>query len=207
MYGDWRDLHFNVMSDFLLELNSYVNGAVLKGGTSLMLCYGLDRFSEDIDLDVTDRRICLHEFVNLFCVRHGISYRIAKDTDTVKRYMLHYGGNKPLKVEVSYRQLASGQELDCINGVLVYTISKLFSQKLLAYTGRSKIRDLFDVMFIYNKYYEYLAGMQISQLKDVVSYKGLSNAEVLIREQPDELINSDKLVNDYLNMWNSLGLL
>jgi len=26
---------------------------VLKGGTALMLCYGLERFSEDIDLDST----------------------------------------------------------------------------------------------------------------------------------------------------------
>lgn len=31
--------------------SSQGNPFVLKGGTALMECYGLDRFSEDIDLD------------------------------------------------------------------------------------------------------------------------------------------------------------
>lgn len=207
MYGDWRDSHFDIMSKFMSELNLTIKGAVLKGGTSLMLCYGLDRFSEDIDLDVTDRKIILQRFVCSFCEKYGITYRIAKNTDTVKRYMIHYGGNKPLKVEVSYRQMADKQDVCYINDILVYTISELFNQKLIAYNGRSKIRDLFDIMFIYRNYYKYLASMQVSQLKRVVSYKGLSDAEMLVREQPDDLINSDKLIVDYLDLWNSLGLL
>lgn len=207
MYGDWRDSHFDIMSKFMSELNLTIKGAVLKGGTSLMLCYGLDRFSEDIDLDVTDRKIILQRFVGSFCEKYGITYRIAKNTDTVKRYMIHYGGNKPLKVEVSYRQMADKQDVCYINDILVYTISELFNQKLIAYNGRSKIRDLFDIMFIYRNYYKYLASMQVSQLKRVVSYKGLSDAEMLVREQPDDLINSDKLIVDYLDLWNSLGLL
>ena len=46
-----RKLHFEIIKDFLLYLNRVSKDYILKGGTSLMTCYGLDRFSEDIDLD------------------------------------------------------------------------------------------------------------------------------------------------------------
>ena len=47
-------MHRHVIKTFLTELNSCGNDRfILKGGTALMLCYGLDRFSEDIDLDGT----------------------------------------------------------------------------------------------------------------------------------------------------------
>ena len=44
-------LHKKVIIDFLNYLNSQTDQFILKGGTALMLCYGLNRFSEDIDLD------------------------------------------------------------------------------------------------------------------------------------------------------------
>ena len=48
---DWRIFHGKVLKAFVLALNKKSNSYILKGGTSLMLCYGLTRFSEDIDLD------------------------------------------------------------------------------------------------------------------------------------------------------------
>ena len=48
---DWQTNHGNFIEAFLLFLNKQTDQFVLKGGTALSLCYGLDRFSEDIDLD------------------------------------------------------------------------------------------------------------------------------------------------------------
>ena len=46
-----RDTHKNFMKQILLEINRRELPSYLKGGTSLLLCHGLDRFSEDIDLN------------------------------------------------------------------------------------------------------------------------------------------------------------
>lgn len=54
--SDWREQHGVVISLFLKYLNSQTDDFVLKGGTALMTCYKLDRFSEDIDLDGKARR-------------------------------------------------------------------------------------------------------------------------------------------------------
>jgi len=101
----WQQDHKDVIHQFLKQMNTVSSSFILKGGTALMECYGLDRFSEDIDLDAS--RVKLHGFIDDFCKSSGYSYRIAKDTPTVNRFMIDYGSpmNKRLKVEISYRNM------------------------------------------------------------------------------------------------------
>ena len=207
----WMDLedkkkHFEVICNFLEYLNRNSNDYFLKGGTSLMLCYGLDRFSEDIDLDSTNKSIS--GIVNKFCAINGFEYRVAKDTDTVKRFLIHYGTNKPLKIEISYRQKSIDKNRVCLkNGVYVYKINEIFGMKMNAYNSRDKIRDLYDVVFIVNHYYDQLSEERLEMFKDVLSYKGLEQFDYLINTQQDELIDKDKLGNDFLEMFDKLGVL
>ena len=42
---DWQTNHGNFIEAFLLFLNKQTDQFVIKGGTALSLCYGLDRFS------------------------------------------------------------------------------------------------------------------------------------------------------------------
>lgn len=84
-------MHGNIIKSFILFLNSRSNQYILKGDTSLMLCYGLTRFSEDIDLDALCSKD-IERIVNDFCRLNNYTFRVAKDTNTVKRYMIHYGG-------------------------------------------------------------------------------------------------------------------
>ena len=123
----WQKKHREVISDFLKYLNGCSDDYILKGGTSLMLCYGLDRFSEDIDLD--GKGGIIRNIVNDFCAEKGYSYRVAKDTDTVKRYMVNYGDTgRPLKVEVSFRKkVIEPSEVTKFNGVNVYKICLLYT--------------------------------------------------------------------------------
>lgn len=48
---DWRPEHGKTIYSFLEYLNKRSDNFILKGGTALLTCYELDRFSEDIDLD------------------------------------------------------------------------------------------------------------------------------------------------------------
>ena len=129
---DWQTNHGNFIEAFLLFLNKQTDQFVLKGGTALSLCYGLDRFSEDIDLD--GRKQDIKEIVKRFCVNHGVNFRVAKDTATVKRCIIDYGNDvHPLKIEVSYRNKNLGlEEASKDSYVPVCQLSKgiyLFKQK------------------------------------------------------------------------------
>ena len=173
-----------------------------------MLCYGLDRFSVDIDLDGQGSSI--KGIIDRFCANNGYSYRVAKDTDTVNRYMINYGDDmhKPLKVEVSFRRKSiEANEYDNINGILVYKIDSLTIMKSNAYTSRDKIRDLFDLTFICNNYFDNLSPQTLTLLRSAIEYKGLEQLDYVLREQDDELIDKDKLVESFLIMFEKLGLL
>lgn len=208
---DWRVMHGEIIRDFLYFLNAKSNKFILKGGISLMLCYGLTRFSEDIDLDGFDNKNffkIVDSFIQMYKNKYqGISVRRAEDTDTVKRVFIHYGGSKPLKVEVSYRRTSiSEKEYDFINNVFVYNISSILSMKLNAFNHRDKIRDLYDITFIYIRYKDELNSGLLFMLRDAVAYKGLEQFDYLIRTQSDELIDNDKLAEEFLSMYYDLGL-
>lgn len=129
---------------------------VLKGGTALLLCYGLDRFSEDIDLDGRKKlniRSRVEAALSRVTREHDI--RIAKDTDTVQRLKIRYVtavSKGALKIEVSYRNGFDDADTAVISGVKTYRVACLIEQKLAALEGRTTARDLYDVAFLVGTY-------------------------------------------------------
>lgn len=208
MGDDWRAQHSKTIDGFLRYLNSKSDKYILKGGTALMKCYGLDRFSEDIDLDSTDHNT-IPVVIEQFCAENGFRYRTAKSTDTVKRYFINYGNDeKPLKVEVSYRQKEINPDLvKNVNGINVYTLDRLTRMKCAAYSGRDKIRDLYDICFITNTHLSELSPDTQDQLRISFEAKGIEQFDYIINTQKDDLIDTDKLAEDVLTAFDSLDLL
>lgn len=151
--NNWQSEHRKTINSFLSFLNSKTDNFILKGGTALLACYNLDRFSEDIDLDSMDKNII--NYIDAYCTQNNFEYRIAKDTDT----------------------------------------------------SRDRLRDLYDVCFICNKYYDQLSDISISLLRSAVEYKGIEHFDYIIQTQQDELIDTNKLASDFLETYNLLGLL
>lgn len=128
---------------------------VLKGGTALLLAYGLDRFSEDLDFDAP-HKLNLESRIRR-SVPHGItldSIDAVKDTPTVTRYRVRYDsehGPRALKLEISYRTPALESDTRTIQGFRVAALPRIIDQKLLAaHDGRdtrSKVRDLYDLEY------------------------------------------------------------
>lgn len=207
MSDDWRLAHKKTMSEFLGYINRDSDSFVLKGGTALLFCYGLDRFSEDIDLDGKHKNLV--GLVKKFCEEYGYGYRVAKQTDTVQRCMIDYGGNgKPLKIEASFRRREiKPEETLIINGIKVYSLDALCSMKVNAYAGRDRLRDLYDAVFIHNNYFEQLSPQVIFSLSNVIEHKGIEQFDYLVRTQGDDLIDSEQLAEEFLKMYSSLGLL
>lgn len=207
MLNEWEDKHYKVITSFLKFLNEKSDDFILKGDTALLTCYNLDRFSEDIDLDARNNRN-LEKLVEDFCNKYQYKYNVKKDTNTTKRFFIGYSDNSKLKIEVSYRRnKIEENELTKINGILVYNINELGVMKTSAYMGRNKIRDLYDLCFIVNNYWDKLSEDVKSVIRVAVEYKGIEQFEFLSKDNLDELVNMQKLEDDFLKTFDKLGLL
>lgn len=203
---DWQIKHGKVIKDFLSFLNDKTDRFILKGGTALKQCYKLDRFSEDIDLDASSGNI--KEIVSKFCKANNYRFSIKKDTDLVKRYIIDYGNaSKNLKIEISYRRKnINKDELSTINGIKTYNIDVIAAMKSSAYSGRDKLRDLYDMAFITEKYYNELSTPTKLIMQSAIQFKGIEQCEFLLQQQDDPLINPNKLIDKFLNMYEKFEL-
>ena len=207
---NWQLLHGKLINSFLLLLNKQTDQFVLKGETALSICYGLDRFSEDIILD--GRKQNITEIVRRFSMQNDIEFRILKDTTAMKQRLMDYGKPlHPLTIEVFYRNrnidLSEAlKDWTKINGINVYTIDALARTKAIAHQGLGKIRDLYDLSFICNNYYEKLSYPTRATIRDALSYKGIEQFDYLVATQTDPLIDKDKLAVGFLKIHRKLGL-
>lgn len=133
---------------------------VLKGGTGLLLGYGLDRFSEDLDFD-SSRKMNLESKIRRSMPQDFQLHQIhtLKNTDTVTRYRANYSssqGARSLKLEVSYRTPAPDGDVRVIDGIRIASLPRILDQKLrAAHDGqdtRTKVRDLYDIEYIARRF-------------------------------------------------------
>lgn len=199
--------HKQVVHQFLKQMNAISSSFILKGGTALVECYGLDRFSENIDLDASHAK--LHGFMDDFCKSSGYSWRIDKDTLAVNRFVIAYGPDrkKQLTVEVSYRsKVIPPDTYTEADGIQVYTIDRMAQLKSAAYLSRDRIRDLYDLCYICSQYLADLKEATVNQIKDAFSYKGLDNFDYIVRNESDPFIDKERLADSYLKAFDRLGL-
>jgi len=199
--------HEIALRSFLEFLNARSDAYILKGGTALAQCYGLDRESEDIDLD-SAQKDGLREIVQGYCDSCAATYRVAKDTDTVERFMIHYNEVDYLKVEVSYRRKVIPTDEVCnINGIWVYKIEPLCLMKCNAYSNRDRVRDMFDISFIVNNFYDQLSESARFMVQDTLGQKGLEQFDYLVATEADPLIDIGRLESAFLKAYERIGLL
>lgn len=162
---------------------------VLKGGTALKLFYGLDRYSEDIDLDCKSSNM---DFLNKLKKHKDFKkwiINIKKSTEMVFRVMIDYGsqspeGAYPLKIEVSNRNkdtlrnnLLKTKKVGEIN---VYDIDELIKMKISAFNGRDKIRDFYDLGYLIQKYPENFTQERLFHIKERIFYLGKEELDQLL---------------------------
>lgn len=177
---------------------------VLKGGTALSLYYGLNRYSEDIDLDCTSNNM---NFINKLKRHKNFSkwsISIKKDTDTVFRAMIDYGatshyGSYPLKIEVSSRNkdLLRSKILKYENfgGVNVYLVDELIKMKGVAFSGRDKIRDFYDLGYLLKNYPDKFSKENLFNIREKIFYAGEDELNLLLKDENSKhkLISQDKI--------------
>lgn len=208
----YRPEHRATIETIMRDMNrSEDNPYILKGGTALMLCYGLSRFSEDIDLDAQRAAVPaarFFRFIEHTCREHGYDWREGKNTPTVQRAFVNYGReDTPLKIEVSHRiKVVDSDAITHVDGIKTYTISELCELKASAYQNRDKIRDLYDLTFIIEHYYDELSKSARKAAQRALEYKDVEQFDYLTRTQHDPLIDVDRLADSFLNALDMVGL-
>jgi len=174
----YQEQRINIIKEILPNIKN----CILKGGTSLLLYYDLDRYSEDIDLDSISSNPNIFEMLKHIIQANNWNYRIAKDTPTVFRIMIDYNGqspsgNYPLKIEVSSRNFKLLQKnllnYTKIDNVLVYTVDELIKMKCNTFSQRDKIRDLYDIGFLLKKYPNRFSLDNLKLIYENINYKGM----------------------------------
>lgn len=178
--------HRFLLSQLLLDIFNDVRLSSLlafKGGTSLMMFYGLNRFSTDLDFNLLDETQM--EFVRK--ILRGILLKYGTiDDEAIKFYgsilVLNYGvGERKLKVEVSVRQYDNHYEKKSLlnTDMNVMTVPDMFAHKLCALGERVTPRDIFDVWFFLSK------RCEINE--NIVSLRTGKNIAQYIMDMADEV--------------------
>lgn len=170
-------IHKKLIETIVIELRD--KPLVLKGGTSLMLAYGLDRYSEDIDYD-SSTKIDLSTIVDAIMQKHTrVEYtiNIKKHTDTTSRIFVNYSTEKVkdaiLKIEIKNNRHLSINDIHSDPGFPVYTIDKICQDKLRASLERIKARDLYDLGFIAKHYKHKLTDKNLNKLSKLARNKSI----------------------------------
>ena len=203
---NWKK-HQKMINEFLKFINQKSDDFILKGGSALSSCYDSPRISSDIDFDAFDSRFL--EYAVEFCDERNIPYNIKKDTQTTKRIMLHYDDVEclPLKIESSFREhkLATHFAQKDENNINRYNINRLAKLKLRAFLNRDRIRDVYDVCFIYDKYKNFLSEETRVDYEDAFIFKTPDDIFYMLDDQEDDQIDSNKLFDDYCRIYEELG--
>lgn len=128
-----------------------------KGGTCLYLFYGLDRFSIDLDFNLTT------ESFNDQLVTEIITKYLIIDDQFEKHFTWFWlgsyeKGKQKIKVEINKRDYPDRYVNKDFYGLTIPTLAPdlMLAHKLCAITDRKKLqnRDLFDAHFMFTKQFE-----------------------------------------------------
>ena len=199
----WQEERKTLMRLIAQEITASTKDAlVLKGGTSLLLAYALDRFSVDMDYDAK-YPVDLEKHIERAVGKCGIEIKainLSKDTNTTKRYKIHYEEHNtsrppfPLKLECSFRQALTIDEADVIeiDEIRVYRINKLAEQKVGAFLSRERARDIYDIHFLLRKHPDAFNNSILKQLVDEIDRKGI---DMILKAYEDDSEADDVLSN------------
>lgn len=174
MVDSSEKLHQDIMKTVAVALGQ--TPLVLKGGTALLLAYGLDRHSVDLDYD-SPKHLNLQNRLDKVLGSAGLdeySLNLRKNTHSTTRFKIHYQRGKVhglLKIEVKNNKPIRSVDCKRTDGFKVYTPDALCQMKIDACLGRDSVRDLYDLGFIVGHFGGELRSKTLRQLKTLTRDK------------------------------------
>jgi predicted nucleotidyltransferase component of viral defense system len=197
-----KSVHREIASaqDLIVEesYNFFPKG-VLHGGTAIWRCYQGNRFSEDIDIYINEKK----QIENFFQALERKGFRILKKRLREKSLYSLLGFNHvEVRFEATFhhKKEAILKEYELADGNLltVYTLSPeaLLSEKISALLNRRKFRDLYDIFFLLR----YTEGHKPRKLKEVLKVK-IVDSELLPALILSGPVPTEKQMKEYIARW------
>ncbi|MBN1406273.1 MAG: nucleotidyl transferase AbiEii/AbiGii toxin family protein [Calditrichaceae bacterium] len=153
-----------------LKSGHLLNPLVFGGGTMLRLCYGLNRYSVDLDFWFV-REMDYNHYQNKISDKLKTDYEVVDNQVKHNTLLLEIRSAiypKKLKIEIrKYKQDFDNQDMiaytqhSTIQVMLrVHTLEQTMKNKLSAFLDRVEIRDAFDIEFLLRK------GVKLPALSD-----------------------------------------
>ncbi len=221
---DTFEKHEQLEMEVLRELanNKLLNDLVFGGGTMLRLCYGLNRYSVDLDFFAIREFDQKKKFANLAdCLSR--KYEITDMNDKLNTMLYEVKDSsypRKLKIEIrkevrdyDYQQRIAFSKFSTIQVILnVLTLEQALKNKVAAALDRKIIRDFFDIEFLLKQGAELACSKdEIAALKKVMNgfsqrdYKVILGS-ILEKEQRDFYMrNGFPLLTAQLNRAHQIG--
>lgn len=112
------------------------------------------------------------------------------------------------KISNINRLINNNNNDDIINSTSIdlHCINKITYNNLLKFQNKVILVNLYNIIFLIKNYWEKLSDATKDNIKDSFSHKGIDYFEMLLETQSDELIDKEKLQNDFIDIWNKVGL-
>ena len=146
-----------------------------KGGTAVMMFYGLPRYSVDLDFDLLDESNAqtVFEAIHQIIGTYGNVTESYRQHHTLKDVVSYAPQTQQIKVEVNLRQFGSRYEVKTYLGIpmLVMVQEDMFAHKLMAMIERvgKTSRDIFDVYYFAR--HSWPINTQIVEARSGLSYQ------------------------------------
>ncbi|MDR0650608.1 MAG: nucleotidyl transferase AbiEii/AbiGii toxin family protein [Candidatus Peribacteria bacterium] len=144
-------------SVFSSEIGEFL---AFKGGTLAYFCFGLDRFSTDIDIDILDleqEQAIIHQMRTIL-LDLGEYKNETLGKNLHRRIYRYDEKNRNIKVELNKRKLTGNDyEIQTIADTPIRCMTRETSvaHKLLALSERFYNRDLYDVHFFFKSHFSF----------------------------------------------------
>ena len=187
-------------------------GFVLKGGGALVLAYGSNRHTTDLDFDShrpTDmtrriRRAARAAEVEIDPKTWWWPKESGVTRDS-RRYRVYFfgfqGKSQRLQIDTRYRPKPRSADVVIVKGVRTYKPEALYDQKLAAYRGRRAARDLFDLAFLSKQHGDALTDNQIGKAEVLTRDLDHLIRKLTFRLQDDRVLSrittAEDLVYDF----------
>ena len=192
-----------VIRELLTFVSASSDSFVVKGGAALEICYGSDRPTEDVNIDLVTTASNFDMLLSSYCKNKGYTFT-SENFPLTQRYNMSYEDGS-IMIEISNRRAHSFDRdfFIKLNGIWTYKISMLLSYAVLAYISKQRDHDLYDIMFICNNYWDSIDNRAKAIASEALSYNGHKPLSNLVKSDYYD-IDMDRLERDYNNLYSKL---
>jgi len=164
---------------------------VLKGGNSIVIGYGLNRWSRGLDFDSDKETRYKDDFLKAFKDQE-LKYKEINEEKIGSRIVttILYDKNKNIKLDTEYDSEYIKKERNIVkkSGVYMYGLKVISQMKYEMVLKDKRARDLFDTAFLIRHYPGYYGNRALQGIKRRI--EGLGMAEIRKLFKDDETVKN-----------------